>query len=111
MIQHLGTCINHIVSPWQIARYKLLRVVNKGLHGLSQIEGFLQNVVLNNTMSHVLIANVSTHSQRRILLGDGTIEIASSQNDTVETCCYLIILILYKHTLIGIEMGIGELIG
>ena len=62
-------------------------------------------------MSHVLIANVSTHSQRRILLGDGTIEIASSQNNAVETCCYLIILVLYKHTLIGIEMGISELIG
>lgn len=58
----------------------------------------------------MLVADIATYHQCLIVGGDRTPLVAACQDDTIEACLLLVVLILGEDTLISHEVGIGELI-
>ena len=77
MIEELGTGIEYVVDPGQIAAHELVILVNIGFQGLTQVQGLLEHVVGNHATAHVSIAYVGTHVQRLGLINDGTEQVAA----------------------------------
>lgn len=76
VIESLGTSVEDVLSPRQLAAYEALVLIDEGLHALTQLDGLLENVVLRHTTTHVLVADVTTDHQGLRTVVDGTILVA-----------------------------------
>ena len=77
VIEGLGTSVEDVLSPRQLAAYEALVLIDEGLHALTQLDGLLENVVLRHTTTHVLVADVTTDHQGLRAVVDGTILVAT----------------------------------
>ncbi len=111
LVEHFGAYVDHIVRPGKFGRYEVLRSVDVSLHGLSECDGTLENIVDHLAVAVVRESCVHTDVERIARIIDRTVEPAAAHGDAVEAGGLLVVGVVSADSLIEEERLVLDLVG